>query len=413
MSNRNNLNAKKQIVIVAGVFYPEPVVSASLLFDLANELAVNYNVTVLRPFPTRPHGFKVKDIRHENYPFKIVYLKSFTCSKSSLLGRLYESYSMGKHSVRFLKKNYNQVDFIYNAPWQLFGRYLVAKFSKKNKIPYITPVQDIYPESITSKLPKWPFLHSLVTKILIPIDKYTLQNATKIHTISDKMKSYLVKTRNLPEDRFIVIQNWQNEEEFIDFSKLNNIKPHTSDKFTFMYMGNVGPLAGLEMVIDAFKKIDSKKCRLVIAGSGSARQRLQKKVVNEQINNIEFWDVPNGKVPEIQSDADVMLLPVKKGFSKTSIPSKLPAYMFSAKPVLASVDNDSDIAFAIKSAKCGWISESENVNMLATRIKNILNLNTEQLTEMGQKGFNYSMTYFSRKNNMPKLVEACHNIINN
>lgn len=48
---------KKSILIVAGVFIPEPIVSANLLTQLATKLGEKYKVTVLRPHPTRPMGF--------------------------------------------------------------------------------------------------------------------------------------------------------------------------------------------------------------------------------------------------------------------------------------------------------------------------------------------------------------------
>ena len=38
--------------------------------------------------------------------------------------------------------------------------------------------------------------------------------------------------------------------------------------------------------------------------------------------------------------------------------------MFSKKPVIASVDMDSDSARIIKEAKSGWVIEPENIDML-------------------------------------------------
>ena len=45
------------ILIISAVFPPEPVVSANLSRDLAEELSKNNQVTVLCPKPTRPNGF--------------------------------------------------------------------------------------------------------------------------------------------------------------------------------------------------------------------------------------------------------------------------------------------------------------------------------------------------------------------
>ena len=72
---------------------PEPVVSAQLSEDIANELAVNHKVTVISPKPTRPFGFKFlrKDI---NKSYSLINLDSYTCPESNFYGRFKESYSL-------------------------------------------------------------------------------------------------------------------------------------------------------------------------------------------------------------------------------------------------------------------------------------------------------------------------------
>jgi hypothetical protein len=46
----------KKILVISAVFPPEQVTSAFLNYDLAKALSKDYNVTVLRPNPTRPIG---------------------------------------------------------------------------------------------------------------------------------------------------------------------------------------------------------------------------------------------------------------------------------------------------------------------------------------------------------------------
>lgn len=405
------MKSKKHLLIVSSVFLPEPVVSAILLSDLAEKLSKKYNVTVLRPYPTRPLGFKIPKFNTSCLPYEIIELRSYTHPKSSLFGRLLESYSMGKHSVKYIKNNHSNIDLIYNAPWQLFGRYMIAKSARKYNIPFITPVQDIYPESLLSKLPKWRIFKSLVTIFLLRFDKVTLSYAAMVHTISEKMKRYLAETRNIDETRFIVITNWHNESQFIEYRNQKNIeKPNINPFFTFMYLGNIGPLAGIEVIVNAFIRANIKNSLLVIAGSGSAKVNLMKQAKLYPKSKIEFWDVPSGEVPKIQAQADVMILPLKKGFSATSVPSKLPAYMFSAKPIIAAVDADSDTALPIVNSECGWLSEPENVEMLAEFMIQAHSTDKVQLEEMGEKGFQYAMKYFSRKNNLSKLCKVCEDV---
>jgi glycosyltransferase involved in cell wall biosynthesis len=406
------MKVEKNVLIIAGVFFPEPVVSSKILFDLATELSVKHNVTVLRPKPTRPMGFEMPFYDVSKLTFKVIELNSYTHPKSTLIGRMYESFSMGVHSVEFIKKNVRNIDLIYNAPWQLVGRYMVAKIANKFNIPFIIPVQDVYPESIISKLPNWFPFKKIIISLLLPYDKLALLYSAKVHTISEKIKEYLIATRGVDKDKFLVVQNWQNEEDFIKFKNQNSsIKLDLKTPFTFMYLGNIGPLAGIEILVEAFISAAISNSILIIAGSGSAKEGLINKFRDYIPHTIKFLDVPDGKVPETQLIADVMVLTIKKGFSSTSVPSKLPAYMFSSKPIIVSVDKNSDTAQSILDSGCGWICESENVDMLAKSMMQAALTDETKLNQMGHLGYQYALNNFSRKNNLRKLLEACEDVL--
>lgn len=401
---------RNRVIIITGVFYPEPVVSAGLMNDLATELSKDYDVTVLKPSPSRPMGFQMPDYSDSHFPFEVVELNSYVHPASDFKGRFKESYSMGKLSAHYIKEHYKEICFVYNAPWQLVGRHIVAKACNKYSIPFITPVQDIYPEGILSKLPNVPPLRYLVKIILKPSDKFLLKSAFKIHTISDKMVDYLSKTRGLPKSKFFVVRNWQDESAFVECARQNN-KLNTDEVFTFMYLGNVGPLAGIEVLFDAFREAGLPNTRLVISGSGSAKQGLIDKSKSYDNCKIEFWDVPPGAVPATQNMADVMVLPVKKGFAMSSVPSKLPAYMFSAKPVLASVDSESDTALCIRESKAGWVAEPEDIGSIAKAMEMAYFSTKEERETMGKSGFDYAINNFSKQKNLNKLANECRYII--
>lgn len=402
--------SKKHILIIAAVFIPEPIVSAHLLADLAEELSKDYIVTILRPRPSRPLGFKHNKIDFNKYPYNVVTLDSYCHPKSELLGRFKESYSMGRAACKYISEHHNEIDFIYNDPWHLFGVDMVARKAVKYGIPYVTPVQDIYPESITSKLPNISLLKFIVIKLLMPFDSFRMKHASAIHTISPSMAEWLCHSRKIPIEKFIVVRNWQDERPFISFKSSSN-EDQNDALFTFMYLGNVGKLAGLDVVLDAWKEVGEKSSQVIIAGAGADKQRLEERCSLENIQNIFFIDVPDGKVVEIQSKADVMLLPVQKGFALSSIPSKLPAYMFSAKPILASIDELSDTAKCIKEANAGWIVTPENKDVLAKQMKECINISKTKLKEMGKDGQTYALNHMSRTQGLKKLSDAIRNLI--
>lgn len=400
---------RKRILFVCGVFYPEPVVSARLQTDLAMKLSENYSVTVLRPHPTRPEGFSFPEYDYSTLPFKVVETDSYTCPASSPFGRFRESISHGRWCARYIRQHHDEIDFIYNDSWHLFGVCLVAKAANQYYIPYITPVQDVYPESLASKLPDVKGLMSLVMHLLTPFDYYALSHAACVQTNSEKIADYLSESRGIDRKRFAVIRNWQDELEFVEYAR-QNVEKTQDAPFTFMYMGNIGPLAGIEVLFDAFAKADLRDARLVIAGSGPAKADLQQKSKRYSCN-IEFWEVPTGKVPETQAQADVMLLPVKKGFAKSSVPSKLIAYMFSAKPIIASVDADSDTAECINASGAGWLAEPENEKSLGKCMETVFRSSEDTLHQKGKMGYDYAIEVFSKNKNLEKLNQICVEIL--
>lgn len=390
-----------KIIIFSALFPPEPVVSAKISYDIAAELSKNNVVSVVCPKPSRPLGFEFNK-KFDNASIFVNQMDSYTCPKSKLLGRIRESFSFGKKSKEFIETNHENIDIIYMNAWPLFAQFLIMKSAKKFHIKVIAHVQDIYPESHANKFSE-PIKH-FFQWFLLPIDKYVLKNAFHIIAISEKMKEYLMETRKIQSNKISVVKNWQDENEFLNFQQENKGITY-SGKLTFMYLGNIGPVAGIELLIESFAEAKLSGAKLIVAGSGSMKEHCQNLSLKYNNVDIRFIDVPDGKVPEIQNMSDVMLLPIKKGAALSSIPSKLPAYMFSKKPILACVDADSDTADSILESGCGWVIEPDNKKQLIDMFKSISNDNQESRAKKGENGFKYAMQRFSKTNNLKKITD--------
>ena len=397
------------ILIISAVFPPEPVVAACLSNDLATALSEVTEVKVLSPKPTRPMGFSFNDTAEKKLPYEHVVMNSFTYPGSNIIGRMAESYSFGKNAVRFITRNHREINCIYLASWPLLAPYIIIKSTRKHRIPLVFHVQDIYPESLTNKI--W-VIGRLLNKVLLPLDKYVLKHASRVIAISGKMANELIATRKINTHKIDIIQNWQDENRF-NHKRRNQLIPSETEScsriLTFMYLGNIGPVAGVDFLVRSFSKSAKEDAILVIAGNGSMKEICIKIAESAGNNNIRFWDVPPGKVPDIQANADIMLLPVKKGAALSSIPSKLIAYMFSAKPIIACVDENSDTAETIKNAGCGWVIPPENYDELNDIIRKVMSLPDEELRSKGFMGYNYAIEHFAKKNNLQKLKNTILN----
>jgi len=392
------------ILLISANFPPEPVAAALLSYDLAIALSGKHKVTVITPKPSRPCGFSFPHQSIDDAVFEHIVLNSYTCPESKIFGRMRESHSFGKHAVRFIKKKYKEISCIYISVWPLLAQYLIVKASERYSIPAIVHVQDIYPESLSNRI---PIFGHYIRSLLLPLDRYILNHASQIIANSDHMRSVFEKTRGIPAHKINIVKNWQDENKFViphELPKMESVNNQEEKPFTFMYLGNIGPVAGVDFLIRTFIEAALPDALLVIAGSGSQKEKCMQLAKSHKRSNIQFSDVPSGKVMEIQHSADVMLLPVIIGASLSSVPSKLPAYMFSKKPVIACVENDSDTALAIKQSGCGLVVLPEDTQSLILAMRDMISKPKQDLFEFGQNGFDYAMENFSKEKNLKSLT---------
>lgn len=395
-----------KILIISAVFPPEPVVSAQISYDLAENLCLHHEVTVLCPKPTRPAGYIFNNLNDDEFPYKVVHLSSYASPESKVIRRIKESKSFGNYCADYISKHKNDIDIIYANAWPLFSQKAIVKAAKKYTIPCILHIQDIYPESMTKKLPA--YTKKIIDSIYLSMDRSILSKATHIIGISQSMISYLANSRNISSDKFTLIRNWQNDKAFIEYAPTPS---SDENMFIFMFVGSITQSAGIENIIQAYHEVSLQNTRLIIAGSGSEKEKCIENA--RQMNNqtIEFIEVSPDKVPEIQSKADVLILPLKKGIAETATPSKLTAYLLSAKPIIASVEENTDVAKIIKDSKSGFVIEPENIEKLATTMQKIIQMDKNQLNEMGQNGKKYASQELSREANLTKLVSLIEKFI--
>ena len=391
--------ANDRILIVTCVFPPEPVVSAQIAFSLAEEF-VNKNIefTVIKPAPSRPFGFFFKEEQEKSYNFKVVQLNSFVYPQKGIVGRISESISFGIATFRYIRKHSNTFEKIYMNTWPLFSQFSVAIAARIYKKPYVIHIQDIYPESFLNKLPKK--VRPFFSLLLMPIERYVLRNAEKVIAISELMKIHLNKTRKIQYNKISVIENWQDDFPFKEFQTI-----WVNGPITFMYLGNIGPLSGLDFVIEAYAKAQLVNSRFIIAGSGSKKQDYMQLVSKLNVTSIDFMDVPSGQVPLVQSQSHILVLPIAKDSGNTSIPSKLSAYMFSSRPILAITPLESDIYKIIEESNAGWVTTPDNIENLIQLFNDISILDFIEIRHKGKQALHCAEKKFAKEKNLKELFK--------
>lgn len=396
---------KRRILIVSAVFPPEQITSAFLNYDLAKALAKEYNVTVLRPKPSRPIGAKLQD-DWSDPDFETVMINSFTHPESELIGRFKEAVDFSKKSVAYLKAHKDEIDFVYNDGWQLFGLNIIAKACVKYDIPYIVPIQDIYPECLLTKSHVPGFAKKIINSILLPIDKYYQKHAYRVRTISDEMADYLSSTRKIDRDKYLVVNNWQNDD---DFMKLPAAR--LSDTIVFEYVGSINVHANVDLLIKAFAEANISNSELRIYGGGNQKENCQQLVKKMGLTNVSFGYVSRNEIPAVQSDASVLILALPTGNGNLCLPSKLTSYLLSGRPVLASVDQDSSTKRILEGEDCGKTVVPDDKDALIDGFKYFAELTSEEREKMGKNSREYALTHLTREVNLSLVINSIKQIL--
>ncbi len=397
--------SKKRILIISAVFPPEQVTSAYLNYDLAKALAKEYDVTVLRPYPTRPIGATFQG-GWSDPDFDTVFIDSYTHPESELMGRFKEAKDFSRKSVQYLRNHKDEFDFVYNDGWQLFGLNIIAKACVKYNIPYIVPIQDIYPECLLTKSHIPGFAKKIINSILLPVDKYYQKHAYRVRTISEEMADYLSCTRKIDRNKYLVVNNWQNDDDFMNLPAAKS-----SDKIVFEYVGSINVHANVDLMIKAFAEANIPNSELRIYGGGNQKENCQQLVKDLGQTNVSFGFVSRNEIPAIQSDASVLILALPTGNGNLCLPSKLTSYLLSGRPVLASVDQDSSTKRILEGERCGKTVVPDDKDALINGFNYFAELTSEAREKMGKNSRDYAMKHLTREVNLQKVVSTIKAIL--
>jgi colanic acid biosynthesis glycosyl transferase WcaI len=153
-----------------------------------------------------------------------------------------------------------------------------------------------------------------------------------------------------------VIPNFVDTERIRPAARENSYRTDhgLADRTVVMYAGNVGFSQSLDLVIDAAREFRTRRPDVVfvINGGGSARPDLERAAAG--LDNLRFIDMqPIDRLPEVLAAADIHVVPLRTGLAWSSVPSKLYSILAAGRPLVASVDEGTEVARTVERAGAG------------------------------------------------------------
>ena len=378
----------KKILKLSAYYEPEKFAELHLEKDLFKTLSENdFQIEMYVSTPTRGVSQEVYE-KYKNIPYEEQFNGALKINRFKMRR---EGKNPISRALRYISCNLKEyrlgikakgVDVVYcgsTPPTQGMLSALVAKkLSKKykKKVPFIFNLQDIFPDSLVyTGLSK---KNSLAYKIGSKISNYTYKNADKIIVISNAFKQNLIE-KGVSEDKIAIVPNWvdtdlvypvsRNENKiFSEFGIDNN-------KFIVSYAGNFGTAQNAEIVLKAAKNLSNySDIQFVVFGGGVGYDSAVEYVkTNNLINVIINPLLPQERVNEVYSLGNVAVITCKAGSGKSAMPSKTWSIMACNTPIIASYDEDSELAEIIKTSGGGYVAKPSDASALEEAILNSYN----------------------------------------
>lgn len=182
----------------------------------------------------------------------------------------------------------------------------------------------------------------------------------------------------------------------------------------FMFAGNLGSAQALDTLLDAAKKLTNlNDFRLILVGSGSRFDYLERRIKDESLNNVVLAGrYPLEVMPEIFKRAAALIVSLTDDdlFSYT-IPSKIQAYLAAGRPIIAALNGEG--SRVIIEAAAGFTCPAEDVLGLIGCIERIYCMSTDAREVMGKSGRKYFMEHFEMSTQARKLIDLLNQRLKN
>jgi colanic acid biosynthesis glycosyl transferase WcaI len=255
------------------------------------------------------------------------------------------------------------------------------------RVPYVFDVEDLQPDSAADlgMLPAW------AVKFLYGIEKAAYKHAALVTTLTNSMRQRII-SKGVPEPKVELIEARMDDslaelspEEGIAFRQRYGM----GEKFLVTYSGNMGVKQGLDVVLDsaALNRSDDSVLFLLV-GSGSDCERLRRRAAELKLPNVRFLPLlEEADFRGLIAASGICLVTQQKSVSEVAFPSKIVTYLAAARPIIASVNPESEVACVTRESGAGRVVNAEDAEALLGAIRE---LRGDDLQELGRKARNYA-----------------------
>jgi putative colanic acid biosynthesis glycosyltransferase WcaI len=387
-----------KLAVLCPHYAPDTAPTGEVMTSIATELvARGHELHVVTSLPWYEHhriepGWEGRVVRHEDTAWgRITRVHPFPTDKRKIPARAaaFAGFTVLSTALALRGRPGARPDAVLamSPPLTLGGAGWLA--ARRWRVPFVFNIQDVFPD-VAVEL--GAITNPQVIRVASWLERWTYRHSDAVTVLSDDLRDNLVAkiTGTVPDayDRIRVIPN------FVDTDRIRPADPEAGayrrehgleGRRVVMYAGNVGLSQSLDLVIDAARKLaDRSDVVFVINGGGSGRAALREAAVG--LDNVRFVDFqPKERLPEVLAAGDIHLVPLRRGLARSSVPSKTYSILAAGRPVVASVDEGTEVARVVTDAGAGLAVPPDDPGAFTNALITLLD-EPERAAAMGRAG---------------------------
>lgn len=288
-------------------------------------------------------------------------------NKDGLVKRAFTFLKFALRSIHVALTESYDVVFATTTPLTAGIPGIAARWLRKK--PFVFEVRDLWPE-----LPKamGVIRNPIILSALSFLEWASYRSAHKLIGLSSGIVDGIAH-RGVPKDMIALIPNGCDLDIFSGAISPWRPSEVKSEDFMAVFAGTHGIANGLDAVLDAASELQKRgrnDIKFVLIGQGKLKSQLQKRAIQESLNNIVFHDPVNkARLSGLFASADIGLqvLANVPAFYYGTSPNKFFDYISAGLPVLNNYPGW--LADLINENKCGYAVPPEDPVQFANALE--------------------------------------------
>ena len=374
-------DARPKILVLNQYYWPGIEATAQLLAQLCEDLARDYDVTVVTG-NLRDHELPADEMRNG---VRILRVRSTAYDRSRLHLRAanYGSY-LGDTVLTALRGERPDLVLCMTDPPIVGDVALVV--ARRFGVPLLVISQDVFPE-IAERVKRLE--QPLVLGALRWLVRLYLKRADRVVAIGETMKLRL-EQKGAPAARVTVIPNWVDTGALTPMPRRNpwSAAHGLDDAFVVMHSGNIGHAQDLDALVRAATFLrDLESLRIVVIGFGARHGEVTRLAQRLEVTGtVRFLDYqPREVLPLSLASGDLHYVGLARGLSGFVVPSRVYGILAAGRPVLVAADPESETVRLVEDAECGLVVPPGRPDAVARAIRDVVE-GRLPLDGMGERG---------------------------